>query len=439
MFPDPHDALPLPPRPNLEHYKKRAKDLVKACQSSDPAAIRAWAAKWIDSLVRLSDLTITPQLPVRIDHWTDQLEEFARQGLSKTCTLSAAQFIIARAQGFESWPQLASHLAAIAGANSAVNHFEHAANAIVTGDFATLQKLLRENSGLIRAHSTRRHHATLLHYISANGVEGYRQKTPVNIVPIAQLLLQSGVEVNASADIYGESTTLALAATSVHPGRAGVQEVLMQLLLDHGAIIDVPNQDLPSQPKGEIVNICLANGRARAARFLAEHGAALNLEAAAGLGCLDIVKTYFDENGNLKPSATRAQMERGFLWSCEYGENLVAEFLLQRGVSIETQAGTGQTALHWAVIGGHLGTINLLLLRSAPLEAKNAYGGTALGQALWSAIHGDGEVDYVPVIETLLNAGAQVEEGSLAWLAEQKSGSSSLKHRIAELLKSHGV
>jgi ankyrin repeat protein len=434
MFPDPHDALPLPLRPNLEHYKKRAKDLVKASHSSDPAAIRAWAANWIDSLVRLSDLTIIPQLPVRIDHWTDQLDEFARQELSKMCTLSAAQFIIARAQGFESWPQLANHLAAIAGANSAVDHFDHAADAIVSGDIATLERLLGENSDLIRAHSTRRHHATLLHYISANGVEGYRQKTPVNIVPIAQLLLQSGADINASADIYGGSTILALVATSIHPERAGVQEVLMQLLLDHGAIID-----LPSQPKGDLVNICLANGRARAARFLAEHGAALNLEAAAGIGRLDIVKTYFDENGNLRPSATRAQMERGFLWSCEYGENLVAEFLLQRGVSIETQAGTGQTALHWAVIGGHLDTINLLLLRSAPPEAKNAYGGTALGQALWSAIHGDGEVDYVPVVETLLDAGAQVEEGSLAWLAEQKSGSSSLKQRIAELLKRHGL
>ena len=97
MFPNPHDALPLPPRPHLEHYKKRAKDLVKACHSSDPAAIRAWAAGWIDSLVRLADLDITPQLPVRIDHWTDQLETFARDKFSSACPLAAAQFIIARA------------------------------------------------------------------------------------------------------------------------------------------------------------------------------------------------------------------------------------------------------------------------------------------------------------------------------------------------------
>jgi hypothetical protein len=118
--------------------------------------------------------------------------------------------------------------------------------------------LLRENPNLIRAHSTRRHHATLLHYVSANGIEGYRQKTPNNIVPIAELLLQSGADVNASADLYGGSTTLALVATSLHPERAGVQGALLQLLLDHGAIVDFPDQ-----PAGQLVDACLANGRAQ--------------------------------------------------------------------------------------------------------------------------------------------------------------------------------
>ena len=435
MFPNPQDALPLPPRPSLDHYKKRAKVLVKACHSSDPAAIRAWVANWIDSLVRLSDLTITPQLPVRIDRWTDQLEEFARQKLSQTCTLSAAQFIIARAQGFESWPNLANHLAAIARANSPVNHFELAADAIVSGDTATLQRLLRENPDLIRAHSTRRHQATLLHYVSANGVEGYRQKTPKSIVQIADLLLQAGADVNASADVYGGSTTLALAATSLHPERAGVQDALLQLLLDHGAAIDPVSPDSAAL----IVNACLANGRAHAAEFLAQRGARLNLEAAAGLGRLDMVKNSFDESGALRANATKAQLERAFLWACEYGRNNVVEFLLQRGVPLQTQANTGQTALHWSVIGGHLDTISLLVNRGANLEAKNAYGATALGQALWSAVHDDQQMDYVRVIEILLKAGAKIEDETLAWLAQQTPASSSLKQTIEKVLKQHGA
>jgi ankyrin repeat protein len=436
MFPEPHDALPLPPRPNLDHYKKRAKDLLKAAESSDPIALRDWAAAWIDSLVRLSNLTLTPQLPVRLDHWTDQLENFAREKLSETRTLSAAQFVVARAHGFESWAKLAQHLQALP--NSATTHFERAADAIVTGDLATIEKLLHENPALIRAHSTRRHEATLLHYVSANGVEGYRQKTPKNILQIAALLLDAGADLNASANLYGGSTALDLVATSGHPERAGIQEALLQLLLDRGA-----------QPSHGIVNACLANGRIQAAEFLASRGATLDLEAAAGLGRLDTVKSFFDKNGNLLPPATNSQTERGFLWACEYGRNNVVEFLLQH-VSLDTQAGTGQTALHWSVIGAALNTVNLLLDHSAPLEAKNSYGASALGQALWSALHTNGETDYLPIIETLLKAGAKITPEIRSWLNQQSitrqpinqqttAASSPVKRRIIEALERHGA
>src|SRR5947209_19680667 len=53
------DALPLPPRPSLEQYKKRAKDLVKICKSGDRDALRAWAREWIEALVQRHDLEVT--------------------------------------------------------------------------------------------------------------------------------------------------------------------------------------------------------------------------------------------------------------------------------------------------------------------------------------------------------------------------------------------
>jgi hypothetical protein len=52
------DALPLPPRPNLEQYKKRAKDLVKICKSGERDALRAWVTEWVETLVKLYDLDI---------------------------------------------------------------------------------------------------------------------------------------------------------------------------------------------------------------------------------------------------------------------------------------------------------------------------------------------------------------------------------------------
>jgi ankyrin repeat protein len=176
----------------------------------------------------------------------------------------------------------------------------------------------------------------------------------------------------------------------------------MQLLLDHGANIDSANS-----PAGPLINICLANGRAHAAEFLATRGAHLDLEGAAGVGRLDIVQKYFDESGALKPNATNIRMQRGFLWACEYGLNDVVEFLLQHGASLESQYNTGQTPLHWAVIGGHEDTIKLLLDRGASLEAKNVYGGTALGQALWSAANGDPAIDYSRIIALLKQLGAK--------------------------------
>ena len=45
MYPNPQEALPLPPRPNVEQYRKLAKELVKACRSGDPDAIRAWSLR----------------------------------------------------------------------------------------------------------------------------------------------------------------------------------------------------------------------------------------------------------------------------------------------------------------------------------------------------------------------------------------------------------
>ena len=107
----PQDALPLPALPNLDQYKKLAKELARAANSADPSALRAWITHWIDSLAKLSNLILTPQLPVRLEHWIDQLDRFALAEKSGTkLTLTKSQFILARAHGFESWTKFARHI-----------------------------------------------------------------------------------------------------------------------------------------------------------------------------------------------------------------------------------------------------------------------------------------------------------------------------------------
>jgi hypothetical protein len=188
VYPNPQDVVPLPDRANLEEYKKLAKDLVRAYQFGAPDAIGEWAARWPGQ--------------------ADQIAGFAAETMKdRDGALTTAQFVIARVHGFESWPTFAAHLDALAHTASPVSDFETAADAIVSGDAATLRRLLRDQPELIRMRSTREHRSTLLHYVAANGVENYRQRTPANIVDITELLLDAGAEVDAEADMYGGRCT----------------------------------------------------------------------------------------------------------------------------------------------------------------------------------------------------------------------------------------
>src|SRR5215510_14210986 len=96
MFPNSQDALPLPLRPNLERYKKLAKDLVKVCKSVDPDAIGDWAEAWVKMLVRRSGIKPGRKESRAIVRWSEQVEAFVQRKLSNECRLADAQFVIAR-------------------------------------------------------------------------------------------------------------------------------------------------------------------------------------------------------------------------------------------------------------------------------------------------------------------------------------------------------
>jgi hypothetical protein len=55
---------------------------------------------------------------------------------------------------------------------SRTSAFEQAADAVVSGDLATLDELLKKHPDLVHEKSKRTHHVTLLHYVAANGVGG---------------------------------------------------------------------------------------------------------------------------------------------------------------------------------------------------------------------------------------------------------------------------
>src|ERR1700719_3996281 len=135
-------------------------------------------------------------------------------GLTPEYSAPDARSIIARSHHFEDWNQFQAFTEALNDRNSAVAQFEAAVDAVVAGDVTTLERLLGQNPALIAARSPRKHRSTLLHYVGANGVEGFRQRTPKNAVRIAETLLGAGVEVDAGADRYGGGCkTVGLVAT----------------------------------------------------------------------------------------------------------------------------------------------------------------------------------------------------------------------------------
>jgi hypothetical protein len=433
------DAKELSANSSIDQYERLADDLASAYNTGDAEALqrirdffrlgRAMTQKWVrkNASRHLRSLRGLPH--------ADRPDA--------TLALSDARDLISDGHGFENWQSLVRFLEEVKTPGSQASEFESAVEMVVTGDANALERALQKNPDLSRARSPRAHGATLLHYVSANGVEDFRQKTPKNAVEIARMLLEAGAEVDADL-AYGMSptsrarypgrigsTTLGLVATSIHPAHAGVQIALLDLLLDAGASIDgLPGCWSP-------INASLANGRPEAAQFLAARGAKLDLEGAAGVGRLDLVEKWFGKTGRLKTGATKTQMKSGFMWACEYGQTRVVEFLIDRGLDVAAKV-RGMTGLHWAMVGGHKDTIKLLLERKAPLEVRNSFGGTALGCAIWAVGNSDPiyrwpekHTDWVVIIQMLIEAGARVYEAD----GDFPTGNP----QVDELLLRHGM
>jgi hypothetical protein len=171
--------------------------------------------------------------------------------------------------------------------------FGRAARAIVTGNVDTLRAELAAAPWLIRARSAAPHHATLLHYVSANGIESELQFAVSNADAIAAVLLAAGAEVDALCDAYEGlcRTTMDLLVSSDHPTEAGVAGRLVELLCSAGAAVDGPKGD------GSPLATALYFATLDCVCALIARGASTNNPAfAAAAGRRDWLQSWLDGN-----------------------------------------------------------------------------------------------------------------------------------------------
>ncbi|WP_276482938.1 ankyrin repeat domain-containing protein [Paraflavitalea pollutisoli] len=370
--------------------------------------------------------------------WRLSPQEFLQKRVDRTAIANTVAWYYA----FDTWTALETWVTAVLPSGSETAQFEAAADAVVQGDTDTLRAIIATNPAIVHTRSMRAHHAQLLHYAGANGVENYRQISPSNITTITQLLLVAGADVDALADMYGGSTTLGLVATSIHPAQAGVLIPLLDLLLTAGATIDHPQASGNGQG---VVLGCLHNGRPEAAHYLAGRGALLNLEAASGVGRLDRVQAFFTTPGQLAEGATLHQLQLGFSWACAYDHAPVVEYLLQQGALPDAYT-HGLPGLHWAIIGNHPEVIELLVSRGTSMATRNHYGGNAIGCTLW-AIGNSSEVyrwpaktvDHLATIRYLLQQGAPVDPGTVTWLQQESGFAPASLEQLDQLFRQYGT
>ena len=330
----------LPSRPSLEQLKHQAKDLLKAKNSGDLAALQR-VREFHPRFAGTNDTRI----------------------LAATFALSDAQLAIAREYGFPSWPKLKARVENSASADDERPHheriqdsvFSHAVDLIDAGDAEDLRSHLKEHPDLVHQRvnfdgGNYFRNPSLLEFIAENPIR--HGKLPPNIVEITAVLLDAG----ASTDKGSLDSALGLVSSGRVSREAGAQIPLIDLLCDYGA------------DPGAALSAALAHGEFAAAEALLRHGALLSLSVAAAMGKLEEAKLEL-------PSANAEERHRALALAAQFGHVEIVRLLLDAGEDPNRYNPVGahshSTPLHQAAWHGHRSVVELLLERGARSDLRD--------------------------------------------------------------------
>jgi len=352
-------AHTLPVTATLAEYEVQANALYAAYRDGNPQALQLFGnlhPRFLDPVVTWKPLFSSNE-----------------EIMAAALTPDDARLTVARRYAFLDWAALEALVMAVVDTSSAVHRFELAAESVIDGDLSTLRGLLADDPQLVHARSTRVtnqgpavHGATLLHYVAANGVEGYRQRSPGNAVEVATMLLDAGADVNALAMMYGgDCATLPMLISSAPPADTGVQVPLVHLLLDRGALIDGVGESNWQSP----VRTALLFGFVEAAAAVVSRGARIDsLEIAAGLGRIATVR-------ELLPQATAPERQAALALAAHNDRVEIVALLLAAGADPNAYNPTGMhehaTPLHGACGSGYVRLAALLLSGGARTDLRD--------------------------------------------------------------------
>jgi ankyrin repeat protein len=361
----------LPPRPHLDQLKIQANELHRAHRAGDRSAAGRIAA-----------------------HHPEMAGFSPEAVLEKPLTLADAQLVIAREYGFQNWARL-KHRVRLGGQIERLKPhagFDAALAALDAGDIDRLRDLIGADPSLVHARTNLEppygyfSGATLLHHVAGNP---YRDNPlPPNIVDVARVLLDAGADVSARTLGPNGGDTMGLLVTGKQASDMGVTGALMDHLLERGAPLDLTRDDA--------LDASLANHSPRAAEKMIELGAKADVLAAAALGRMDLLRSFFDSKGQLlsrprrhgKEMSARDVIGLALLYAYVREQREAVDFLLEKDGNWNVTGVNNGAVLHRAAWNGDLEMVRRLVTKGADISNRdNPFNSTPLSWAQHNKQH----------------------------------------------------